>query len=387
MSTNNLATSSAVKGSDKVMKEAYFTEQDATKLYSEAFTVSGCEWRILVFPKGNAPDHLSLYLDVPDSATLPNGWTRKAKFSLSVIDQANNGRSVRKETQHDFNASDSDWGYTSFIPLTELHDRTGGYLANDTLLIKAEVYILTVTPPVNIQPARTTDKFDSYFIGLEELVNAAETNGVGVGSSSCHQDGALAAEIPTLEEVEKAKQSLKECLSDLFKLNMKERLSEALSTLSSARTGLSPEQQIAIETFRANFSDFTSDFLTFEQDNAEFELHKLQKDRRFFTMKKGHETHVLYKQLMDDLAKEEEELKRKMEEVKEELKRKMEGVKSRRNKLLSDWEILLVDSEEAKLGYKDELKKLAEAEETKRIAEERMSRSTTAWSNLKAQFC
>ncbi|XP_039161155.1 MATH domain and coiled-coil domain-containing protein At2g01790-like [Eucalyptus grandis] len=369
-----MAAQNDVNRGEFTWKINYFTEQDATKLYSEAFTVSGCEWRIVVFPKGNATDHLSLYLDVPDSATLPNGWTRKAKFSLSVIDQANN------EMQHDFNATDSDWGYASFIPLTELHDRTGGYLANDTLLIKAEVYVLTVIPLVNIQPTRPTDKFDSYFTGLEELVNAAETNAVGVGSSSCHQDGALTAEIPTLEEVEKAKQSLKECLSDLLKLNMKERLSEALSTLSSARTGLSPEQQIAIETFQANFSDLTSDFLTFEQDNAEYDLHKLQKDRRFFAMKKSHETHILYKQLMDDLAKEEEELKRKMEEVKEELKRKMEGVNSRRNKLLSDWEILLVDCEEAKLGYKDELKKLAEAEE-------RMSRSTTAWSNLKAQFC
>ncbi|XP_030457818.1 MATH domain and coiled-coil domain-containing protein At3g58250-like [Syzygium oleosum] len=357
-------------------KISYFTEQDAKKLYSEAFTVSGCKWRIVVYPKGNATSHLSLYLDVPDSGTLPNGWTRNAKFSLSVIDQINDVRSIRMETQHDFTARVRDWGFTSFIPLTELHNHTGGYLANDALVIKAEVCVLTVTPPVNIQPVRPTDKFDSYFTGLEEFVNAAETNGLNVGSTSRHQDGALTAEVPSLEEVEKAKQSLKECLSDLFKLNMKERLSEALSTLRSARTGLSSEQQIAIETFQANFNDFTSDFLAFEQDNAEFELHKLQKDQRFSAMKKSQETHILYKQLMDDLAKEEEELKKKMGEV-----------KSRRDKLLSDWEILLVESEEAKSGYKDEQKKVAEAEEKKRIAEERMSRSTTAWSNLKAQFC
>ncbi|XP_056171551.1 uncharacterized protein LOC115678555 isoform X2 [Syzygium oleosum] len=283
---------------------------------------------------------------------------------------------VVNEWQHVFTASESHWGHSSFIPLTELCNRTAGYLANDTLVIKAEVCVLRVTPPVNIQPARPTDNFDSYFTGLEEFIDAAETDGVRVGSSLCHQDGSLTAEIPSLEEVEKAKQSLKECLSDLFKLNMKERLSEALSTLSLARTGLSPEQRIAIETFQANFSDFTSDFLTFEQDNAEFELHKLQKDQRFSAMKKSHETHILYKQLMYDLDTEEEDLKRKMEEV-----------KSRRNKLLSDWEILLVESEEARSGYKDEQKKVAEAEEKKRIAEERMSRSATAWSNLKAQFC
>ncbi|KAL3715914.1 hypothetical protein ACJRO7_007642 [Eucalyptus globulus] len=355
-------------------KISYFTEQDAKKLYSEAFTVSGCKWRILLYPKGNATEHLSLYLDVPDSATLPNGWTRNTKFSLSVIDQINDVRTIRKEVQHNFTVRERDWGFTSFIPLTELHNCTGGYLANDTLVIKAEVCVLTVTPPVSIQPARPTDKFDSHFTGMEEFINGAETRGDSVGSISCHHDGALTAEIPSLEEVEKAKQSLKECLS--FKLNIKERLSEALLILSSARVGLSSEQQIAIETFQANFNDFTSDFSAFELDNAEFELHKLKKDQSFTTMKKSQKTHILYKQLMEDIVKEEEELKRKMAEV-----------KSRKDKLLSDWEILLVQSEEAKSVYKDEQNKVAEAAEKKRIAEERMSRSTTAWSNLKAQFC
>ncbi|XP_048137624.1 MATH domain and coiled-coil domain-containing protein At2g05410-like [Rhodamnia argentea] len=367
---------SGVNQGEFTWKISYFTEQDARKLYSEAFTVSGCEWRISLYPKGDDTDHLSLYLDVPNSATLPNGWTRNAKFSLSVIDQTNDVQSIRKETQHNFTATESDWGFASFIPLTELCSPTAGYLANDTLVIKAKVCVLTVTPPVNSRPAGPTDKFDSYFTGLEEFLNAAETNGGSVGSTSCNQDGALMAEIPSLEEVEKAKQSLKECLSDLFKLNMKEKLYEALSTLSLARTGLSSEQQITIETFQANFNDFTSDFLAFEQDNAEFELHKLQKDQKFSAMKKSQDTHILYKQLMDDLIKEEEELKRRTEEV-----------NSRRDKLLSDWEILLVESEEAKSGYQDEQKKVAEAEEKKRIAEERMSRSTTAWSNLKAQFC
>ncbi|KAF8006896.1 hypothetical protein BT93_K1020 [Corymbia citriodora subsp. variegata] len=353
-----------------------FSRQFVRKLYSESFIVAGCKWRILVYPKGDcSTNHLSLYLDIPDSETLPDGWTRTATFSLSVINQIDNARSHRKDTQHNFNARVKNWGFTSFIPLMELHNRTAGYLVNDSLVIKAKICVLTVTPPMNIQPTKPTDKFDSYFAGLEELINADETNGAPVRSSSCPQDSALTAEIRSLEEVEKAKQSLKECLSDLFKLNMKERLSDALFTLSSARTGLSSEQQIAIQTFWANFNDFTSDFLIFEQDNAEFELHKLQRDERFSAMQKSQDIHILYKHLMDDLAKEKEELKRKMEEV-----------KSRRDKLLSDWEILLVESEEARLGYTDEQKKVAEAEEKKRIAEERMSRSATAWSNLKAQF-
>lgn len=52
--------------------------------------------RILIFPKGNNVDHLSMYLDVADSASLPYGWSRYAQFSLGVINQIHNKYSVRK---------------------------------------------------------------------------------------------------------------------------------------------------------------------------------------------------------------------------------------------------------------------------------------------------
>lgn len=54
--------------------------------------------RILIFPKGNNVDHLSMYLDVADSASLPYGWSRYAQFSLGVINQIHNKYSVRKGT-------------------------------------------------------------------------------------------------------------------------------------------------------------------------------------------------------------------------------------------------------------------------------------------------
>lgn len=52
--------------------------------------------RILIFPKGNNVDHLSMYLDVADSATLPYGWSRYAQFSLAVVNQIHNKYSIRK---------------------------------------------------------------------------------------------------------------------------------------------------------------------------------------------------------------------------------------------------------------------------------------------------
>ena len=54
--------------------------------------------RVLIFPKGNNVDHLSMYLDVADSATLPYGWSRYAQFSLAVINQMHSKFTIRKGT-------------------------------------------------------------------------------------------------------------------------------------------------------------------------------------------------------------------------------------------------------------------------------------------------
>ncbi|WRX33029.1 Peptidase C19 [Theobroma cacao] len=101
-----------------------FSRLNTKKHYSEVFPVGGFKWRILIFPKGNNVDHLSMYLDVADSASLPYGWSRYAQFSLAV-----------------FNARESDWGFTSFMPLGELYDPCRGYLVNDTLIVEAEVIV------------------------------------------------------------------------------------------------------------------------------------------------------------------------------------------------------------------------------------------------------
>ncbi|KAG8100649.1 hypothetical protein GUJ93_ZPchr0013g36878 [Zizania palustris] len=116
----------------------------AKKLYSEVFVVGGYKWRILIFPRGNNVEFLSMYLDVADSAVLPYGWTRYAQFSLSVANQMHNKFTIRKETQHQFSARESDWGFTSFMPLGELYNPSRGYLVNDTCIVEAEVAVCKV---------------------------------------------------------------------------------------------------------------------------------------------------------------------------------------------------------------------------------------------------
>ncbi|KAI5343215.1 PREDICTED: ubiquitin [Prunus dulcis] len=121
-----------------------FSRLNTKKLYSDIFLVGGYKWRILIFPKGNNVDHLSMYLDVADSGTLPYGWSRYAQFSLSIVNQIHSKYSIRKETQHQFNARESDWGFTSFMPLGELYDPGRGYIVNDTCIVEADVAVRRV---------------------------------------------------------------------------------------------------------------------------------------------------------------------------------------------------------------------------------------------------
>ncbi|XP_055829914.1 ubiquitin C-terminal hydrolase 13-like isoform X2 [Solanum dulcamara] len=118
-----------------------FSRLNVKKFYSDDFSGGGYKWRILIFPKGNNVDYLSMYLDVADSAALPYEWSIYAQFSLSVVNQIQNNYSIRNEAHHQFNAKASDWGFTKFMSLAELYDQNGGYLVDDAFTVEAEVAV------------------------------------------------------------------------------------------------------------------------------------------------------------------------------------------------------------------------------------------------------
>ncbi|KAM0006405.1 putative ubiquitinyl hydrolase 1 [Helianthus debilis subsp. tardiflorus] len=149
-----------------------FSKLTRKKVYSDVFLVGGYKWRVLIFPKGNNSDHLSVYLDVADFATLPYGWSKNIQLSLAVVNQVNSDFTIRKDTQHRFNARTKDWGFTSFMPLSDLYDPSKGYLLNDTFMVEADVAV--VDPPTTrftwtIENfSRLTDKMlwsDVFFVG------------------------------------------------------------------------------------------------------------------------------------------------------------------------------------------------------------------------------
>ncbi|XP_050386993.1 uncharacterized protein LOC126803243 [Argentina anserina] len=119
-----------------------FSKLKSRKHYSDGFVIGGFKWRIVVYPKGTGGrQDLSMYLNVADASKLPSGWNRYAEFSLTVVNQFNSDKSITIDTQHQFCAKKSDWGFTSFMPLSELYDQNEGYIVDDICIVEAEVAV------------------------------------------------------------------------------------------------------------------------------------------------------------------------------------------------------------------------------------------------------
>ncbi|KAK9823704.1 hypothetical protein WJX72_004794 [[Myrmecia] bisecta] len=117
-----------------------FSQLPGDKAFSPTFQIGGFPWRLLVFPRGNKLNYVSMYLDCSDELQ-PPGWSRRAAFKLTLINQLDPSKSVTKEAQHVFRESANDWGFTQFLPLQDLHDCARGFLVNDTMKLRVEVNV------------------------------------------------------------------------------------------------------------------------------------------------------------------------------------------------------------------------------------------------------
>ncbi|KAG7578810.1 TRAF-like [Arabidopsis thaliana x Arabidopsis arenosa] len=126
-----------------------FSSLQSTWIYSDKFVVDGCKWRLLVYPKGNnKADYLSLYLDVPDKESLPIGWRRHTKVSLTIVNHSET-LSQLGETQHWFDQKSSSWGFPGMIPLSELQAKKG-FLVNGELKVVAKIDVLEVVGKLDV---------------------------------------------------------------------------------------------------------------------------------------------------------------------------------------------------------------------------------------------
>lgn len=167
------------------------------RVLSEPFQAGGYTWQLLCFPRGNNsnPQCVSLYLAVPEEDQ-HLGWARSATFRLILLSRT--GPAHVKESQHTFTAQANDWGFTSFISLTEVHDPTRGFLEGDEMVVKVEV---SVTVPEDL---RYDTRAATGFVGLKNQGATCYMNSLLQTLYNINQFRRAVYMMPTIEDQDPA---------------------------------------------------------------------------------------------------------------------------------------------------------------------------------------
>ncbi|KAM7474991.1 hypothetical protein LguiB_022234 [Lonicera macranthoides] len=116
-------------------------------LKSVKFKIGELEWMLIVYPKGNGiykGESLSLFLTVANYSTLPPNSRVYAEYKLGILSEVNRSGSKKLDCTKWF-VNSTGYGYPSFILLSDLNDKSKGYIVNDTLVVEVEINIIGVT--------------------------------------------------------------------------------------------------------------------------------------------------------------------------------------------------------------------------------------------------
>ncbi|XP_022872228.1 MATH domain and coiled-coil domain-containing protein At3g58270-like isoform X2 [Olea europaea var. sylvestris] len=228
-----------------------FSSLNESKIYSGIFEVSGCRWRLSAYPKGcNVKEQLSVYLEVADIDSLPDGWSRTAKFSINLINQTDSTKSITRKTDQQFKKEDPDWGFASFFHHSELHKQNGGYLVGGTCVIEAEVSVTDVFPV-------STDESMNILSDAESIYTKAESLLKSISKEPTRSVPDPTSTVPSFKDHAVAKGRFNKLISfplnDLVDSEHETAMIETLSILGDNLSSFSDDQAEQIKQLKADF--------------------------------------------------------------------------------------------------------------------------------------
>ncbi|KAI4369489.1 hypothetical protein MLD38_017924 [Melastoma candidum] len=130
----------------KVQSFSLFTKNAIDKYESGVFQAGGYKWKLLIHPNGNksrnAKDHISMYLSIAETTSLPQGWEIHAVVRFFLLDQnQDNYLAVQATKERRFREMTLEWGFDQFLPLKAFMDTRNGYLVDDTCVFGVEVFV------------------------------------------------------------------------------------------------------------------------------------------------------------------------------------------------------------------------------------------------------
>ncbi|KAL3750476.1 hypothetical protein ACJRO7_011475 [Eucalyptus globulus] len=123
----------------KIQSYSSLSKNSADKYESGVFQAGGYKWKLVLYPNGNksknVEEHVSLYLSIVETSSLPSGWGVHALVRFFLRDQDKDNDliiqdAMRKEWH--FHRTKLECGFDQFIPLKTLNDAQNGYLVDDT---------------------------------------------------------------------------------------------------------------------------------------------------------------------------------------------------------------------------------------------------------------
>ncbi|KAI3459816.1 hypothetical protein Pfo_016479 [Paulownia fortunei] len=115
------------------------------KYESREFVAGDYKWRLIIYPdeheNENDGKHISVYLAMAGTSSLPVDWEVNAIFSFFLLNQISDKYLCFRGKMRRFHAMKSKWGFSKLISKKSLTDQSNGYLVDDNCVFGAEVFV------------------------------------------------------------------------------------------------------------------------------------------------------------------------------------------------------------------------------------------------------
>ncbi|XP_052173543.1 BTB/POZ and MATH domain-containing protein 1-like isoform X2 [Diospyros lotus] len=131
----------------KIEAFSLLSEFDVEKWESDDFESGGYKWGLCLYPNGdekrNGNGHISLYLVIRDTNSLPPGWEVYVQFKLFALNHIQDKYlTVQEGKTRCFRAMKTEWGFPQFLSLDSFENTQSGYLLDNSCEFGAEVFVI-----------------------------------------------------------------------------------------------------------------------------------------------------------------------------------------------------------------------------------------------------
>ncbi|KAL7098105.1 hypothetical protein ACP275_10G184600 [Erythranthe tilingii] len=133
----------------KIQSFSLFSYYGIDRYETKEFTSGDYKWRLILYPYGKEKDnrHVSIYLAMAETNSLPVGWEVNVIFTIFLYNQMlDKYHCVRVKRARCFNKTKSEWGFSKYISEKSLRQKSNGYLVDDNLVFGANVFVVHKKP-------------------------------------------------------------------------------------------------------------------------------------------------------------------------------------------------------------------------------------------------